>query len=971
MTERPSGTVTFLFTDVAGSTELWESDPEGMARSLAAHDRIVREAIAEHGGYVFATGGDSYSASFPTAGQAAAAATAAQLALQSRSWDGPPIRVRMGIHTGVAEERDGDYFGVAVSRAARIMGLGHGGQIIMSAITADLLGDSPARSADLVDRGSHRLKGLVSSERVFELRHPDLPEIMEPVGSGHRGGSNLPEALTSFVGRTAEMEGISELLHGHRLITLTGVGGTGKTRLALEVARRRADRYPDGVWMAELAPVTDPDLVINQIADIWGLRAGEGTSLLDVLVTFLEYRKLLLVVDNCEHVVGAVSELMSRLLRTSPELAALATSRESLGVEGEMVFQVPSLGLPVSERDAADSDAVKLFLDRLEQVRPGTAPTPDEMSAVVRICRRLDGIPLGLELAAARMRTLSPLELADRLEDSFRILAGGSKAALPRQRTLQATIDWSHDLLTPAEATVFRRLSVFAGGFDLEAAEAVGPGGEVEAWEVLDLVDQLVDKSLVVSVLSEGTTRFRMLEPIRQYARERLAAQDEATDVPLAHARHYASMLRELSVQLRSGGQGAAHAAVAADLDNIRSALTALRSNRLYGELWDMCFDLTLFWGQASMAMEALEFLLPALESNTSDPLPNEARAWFTAAMMAFFLTDPRSVDYADRGLQVARLYDDPVARGWLTVIQAAATAGTTGASPTAVAGLVAEGASLVRDNLRTPWWDGVWDEVLLDFMLGFATGGEERLEYVHRAMTGARAAGDEYMAANGAGMAYVPQEAGDARSPGQYGTDPALDLEGAVRRLRSLGYRHALGHTLIYWGHLTKEQRQRGMGESAMSEGSEMLAEVGDVPCSVQSLGWMIESQLERDEALVATETLARATRLARLRPDAPASLDLIRLSCLVALAAGDPEAAAGFHAFGRAVGPAQPAEGPERCHDGLRRVYTDGQLQEVAESRAGIPPGEMIDEIRRWADRTAAPRGDEGDRVAAVPSL
>ncbi|MEX1286935.1 MAG: adenylate/guanylate cyclase domain-containing protein, partial [Acidimicrobiia bacterium] len=540
----PTGTVSFLFTDVEGSTRLWEADHDAMAASLSLHDDLLRDAIAAHDGHVFSTAGDAFSVAFASADDAVAAALAAQLALAAADWPGPALRVRMGIHTGTADERDGDYFGPALNRAARLMSAGHGGQVLLSAVAAGLATDAALR-----DLGRHHLKDLAEPEQVFELRHPGLEEIARPLRTSGGPRHNLPEPLTSFVGRRQELDDIGEALDRHRLVLLTGVGGTGKTRLAVEAGRLAAEGRPDGVWLVELAPVTDPDQVMAAIGSIWGLRPGEATSIEEVVVDHLADRDLLLIVDNCEHVLGGAAAAIRRIIEAAGEVTILATSRESLGVPGEVNLHVSSLA--IDPDDPAHSDAVLLFTDRAGAVRPGFDPTGPELEAVVRICRRIDGIPLGLELAAARLRSMTPADLADRLDESFRILSGSAKTALPRQRTLQTTIDWSHDLLDPAEQAVFRRLAMFVGGFDLSAAEAVCVDDEVEDWAVIDHLDSLVDKSLLT--VSHGEhARFRMLEPIRQYAQERLHQSGESLAVLRRHAVPY----RGVAATASSGTRG-------------------------------------------------------------------------------------------------------------------------------------------------------------------------------------------------------------------------------------------------------------------------------------------------------------------------------------------------------------------------------------------------------------------------------
>jgi predicted ATPase/class 3 adenylate cyclase len=855
---RPTGTVSFLFTDVAGSTRLWDSDREGMAASLAAHDRILTEALAVHGGYVFSTAGDSFGAAFPTARAALTAAVAAQLALGSEAWTGPPIRVRMGIHTGSSQERDGNYFGPDVNRAARVMSAANGGQVLVSGATAELAGALEAPLA-LVDRGIHALKDLERPEHLFELRHPDLPEVAEDLHTLDVERVHLPSQLTTFVGRQVELEAVTRMIRESRLVTLTGAGGTGKTRLAVEAASALSDEHPDGVWMVELDPISDGDVVASEVANLWGLRPGEGIELVQVIAGHLAGRRLLLIVDNCEHVLASAAGLIDTLLAAGPGLSVVATSRESLGIPGETVYRVPSLGLPADGAADIDSDAVRLFLDRAGRVRPGFSATPSDLAAIARICRRLDGIPLGIELAAARMRTLGPAELADRLDGSFRILAGGAKAGVARQRTLETAIDWSYDLLDDRESSLFRRLSVFAGGFDLVAAEVVGASEGVEGWEVLDLLDQLVDKSLVVVGPSGGDTRFRLLEPIRRYGGERLVGAGELTEARSAHARHYAGLAAATAPRLRGRDQDIAVAGLMEELDNLRAALATLIDQGDADLFLDTCFHLLWFWALASLQVEGREAVLSGLEEGGAAGSPSSvARAWFAASMLAVLLTDPRAVEYAERGMDSARRAGDDAQAGWLSLQRGIAEANVgSGADPRP---WLEEGERLIRLHPETPMWDTEWDGLFLDFMLEFGGLGtpEERAARTRKLIAGATALGDRYMAANAMVSAYF--------LPGDVDEDWVIGrLREAAAMLRDLDSRHGLGHALFYLGNRTR-QSGKGSGLEELAEASQLLGEVGDVPCSTWSGVRLVEGLIDdgsfddaaRELAVIARRLLA-----------------------------------------------------------------------------------------------------------------
>ena len=553
MPDLPTGTVTFLLTDIERSTHLWEQHPEAMPAALARHEVLVSEVVQEHGGVVVKSRGegDSLFAAFARAVDAVVAAGALQQVLHAEPWpEGLVLRTRLAVHTGDAELRAGDYYGAAVNRCARLRAIAFGGQTLLSLATQELVRDRLPVGATLRDLGEHRLRDLVRPERVFQLDVPGVPTELRPLRSLEAFPNNLPVQLTSFIGRERELAEVKQLLEHHRLVTFTGAGGTGKSRLSLQVAADLMDAYPDGVWLVELAPLTDPRLVPGAVADVLGLREEAGRPLLGTLADVLRTKALLLILDNCEHLIGACAELAEALLRQSTQLRILASSREALGIAGEQPFRVPSLSLPDPRRlssttpDLAtalsQSEAVRLFIDRVVTIQPHFHVTNRNAPAVAQICHRLDGIPLAIELAAARVKVLPVEQIASRLDDRFRLLTGGSRTALPRQQTLRALIDWSYDLLSETERTLLRRLSVFAGGWTLEAAEAVCAGDGVDEYDVLELLTHLVDKSLALPEEHDGDVRYRLPETVRQYARDRVLEAGEAA--PLAE-RHLAYCL--------------------------------------------------------------------------------------------------------------------------------------------------------------------------------------------------------------------------------------------------------------------------------------------------------------------------------------------------------------------------------------------------------------------------------------------
>jgi predicted ATPase/class 3 adenylate cyclase len=572
VSELPTGTVTFLFTDLEGSTRLWEEQPEAMKGALARHDGVLRQAVAGEGGRVVKGTGDGLHAVFGTAEAAVSAAVAGQFALSSEGWGATgPLRARMGLHTGAAERRGGDYFGPVLNRAARLMAVAHPGQVVCSQATADLVRDSLAPSVALSDLGEHRLRDLSRPERVFQIEARGLQAEFGPLASLDAFPSNLPVALTSFVGRSRELGEVSEALEAARVVTLTGVGGVGKTRLALQAAAELLPRFRDGVWLVELAAAVDSGALVELIATTLDVPERPGQSRSASLADFLRAKGLLLVLDNCEHLLDAVAGFVEEVVSASPNVVVLATSREGLGVSGERIFVVRSLDVP-AESGAQDTEAVRLFVERAADAKAGFVLTDANAPDVARLVRRLDGIPLAIELAAARVRSLTPGELADRVDERFRLLAGGRRTAVERHQTLQRAIDWSYDLLSPTEQRALDRLAVFIGDFSLAAAEAVTADEAIDALEVMDLLGRLVDKSLVLAEDTDGHTRYRLLETIRQYAQARLEASGDAAAFRHKHASHFATVATEAGREMRTRDEAAWTARAERELDNIRAA---------------------------------------------------------------------------------------------------------------------------------------------------------------------------------------------------------------------------------------------------------------------------------------------------------------------------------------------------------------------------------------------------------------
>ena len=670
----PSGTVTLLFTDVEGGVRLWEADREAMAEASACHNRIVREQIAVAGGRVFKTVGEAFRAVFADPSAALGAAVAVQQAVNAEPWPpGALIRVRVALHSGVCVERDGDYVGPVVNRATRLLAAGHGGQVLMSGAAYELLADRMGGGIGFRDLGEHQLKDLGRTERVFQVVGPGLAGEFGPLRSLDHPAlrHNLPSQATSFVGRAAELAELRSLVAGgSRLVTICGPGGIGKSRLALQVAAEALDGAGDGVWLVELAPVAEPELVARTVAAVLQVREEPGRSVLDTLIEAVGDRYLMVVLDNAEHVLGAAAKLADALIRSCPRAYLLVTSREPLGTRGEHMFRVPSLPVPpaglADPGPLAAFESVQLFTEHAAMHRQGFTLDDANAAAVASVCARLDGIPLALELAAARLGSLSVLEISSRLDQRFRLLTGGSRTALPRHQTLRALIDWSYDLLNPEEQVVLDRLSVFAGGWTLQAAEAVTSRGDTEQWLVLDHLAALVNKSLVLAEQAGGSTRYRLLETVRDYAAERLALRPgEPGDTRAAHRDHYLDLVETAAMYLRGPEEALWLDRLEAEFDNIRAALafsladpgSAEPGLRLAAGLRWFCH----MRGHGGEVLEALTVLLERPEAY----MPS--RTWARALNASCHLRDRFADDspvpsMAGEALSIARgLADDAI----------------------------------------------------------------------------------------------------------------------------------------------------------------------------------------------------------------------------------------------------------------------------------------------------------------------
>ena len=622
----PTGTLTFLFTDIEGSTRSWESDASRMSDVLSRHNTLLAQTIERYGGVVFKTVGDEFCAAFATPDPALQAAIDAQRELTAL------VRVRMALHSGTALARDGDYFGPTLNRVARLMSIGHGGQILVSGVTAALLRDGVGQ-AQLRDLGLHRLRDLSEPERVFQAIADDLPVEFPPLESIENRANNLPAQLTTFIGREDDVRDLNDALQATRLLTLTGPGGIGKTRLALEVASQALDRFPHGVWFIDLSAIQEGQRIPESIAAALALQEQNDRSHWDVAISFLRDKQLLLIFDNCEHIVDECARRASEILQSAHAVQMLATSREPLSVPGERLWAVPSLleshGVM---QPPSDNAAVRLFIDRAMLSGRAIDLSGEAMETIGEICRCLDGIPLAVELAASRAQSLTVSEILSHLGDLFRFLSSGDRTRLPRQKTLRGAIDWSYQLLDEQERTIFARASVFTGEFDLKAAEQICADGDIAGFEVLDGLSALVSKSFVVRRERDGSSRYRLLETLRQYAAEKLAAKAEVEATRRRHFDYYLAYGVRLSSEF-TVNQAQTLRAFDADYENLRSALAwGFEASVERTRLLQLAVALSPYWESKAHVNEGRLWFDKLLSDTQSDPADATLAAAFSRA---------------------------------------------------------------------------------------------------------------------------------------------------------------------------------------------------------------------------------------------------------------------------------------------------------------------------------------------------
>jgi predicted ATPase/class 3 adenylate cyclase len=661
---------TFLFTDLENSTSLWEQYPDEMRPALARHDAILKDAVEGNNGEIVKSTGDGILASFDNPSDGINAAIACQRGMRAETWPKQfaNLAIRIGLHLGDAEHRDGDLFGSDVNRAARIMGAAHGNQIVVSGILMDAADEIP-EEVTFKDMGMHRLKGLTQLTHFYQVNVPGLPDEFPRLNTLDVSPNNLPVQLNKFIGREKELAEIRDALSVSRLVTLTGSGGAGKTRLSLEVAEALQDGHPHGVWFVELAPQTDPDLIPQTIATVLEIADDEERDLESQIKDFCKKKKLLLILDNCEHLIEACARISNRLLRACPNLRILASSREALGVPGEVPYRVPSLKTPAPETlnnlaEFEAIEAVQLFTERAKTALTSFALTPQNAPTVARICQRLDGIPLAIELAAARVRVMTVEQISERLDDRFRLLTGGSRTALPRQQTLRALIDWSYSLLNEQEKILLRRLSAFTGGWDLDAAEAICADENIDTYEILDLLTSLVDKSLVVT---EETTigtryhlRYRRLETIRQYAREKFFETDEVAMVRENHLAYFVKMAETAEVEFNKSNVVEWLMRIEHNFENIFSAISwATETNVTSGlRIVNALFDIWQHKGHLREASSRLALLMEQMDEQV--PPEVRAKAYFAGSIYSFFTGDyQKKIEYLETSLALYESISD------------------------------------------------------------------------------------------------------------------------------------------------------------------------------------------------------------------------------------------------------------------------------------------------------------------------
>lgn len=834
----PTGKVTFLLTDVEGSTRLWEAHSVEMSQALARHDDLIRESVGSCGGVIVKTRGegDSTFTVFRSAGDAVSCALKLQGSLLSEEWPGGlAIRVRMSLHTGIAELRENDYYGRDVNRSARLREVAHGGQIIASQAVRDSVRDPVPGGGSFVDLGLHYLRDLARPEHLYQLSRPNLPDKFPAVRRLESRSTNLPLQLTSFVGRHQELQEVGDLLSETRMLTLTGSGGCGKTRLALEVGARVAGDYPDGVFLVELGALNDPALVTQTALGALSIREEGRSDAFEALSNFLLEKNLLLILDNCEHLVAACADLADRLLRVLPDLRVLTTSRQPLNIAGETTYRVPSLPVPDPESSPSVDDlmrfeSVRLFVDRAAHVDSTFSLTTENADAVARICSRLDGIPLAIELAAARIRAFSPQAIAERLDDRFTFLTGGSRTALPRQQTLKALVDWSYDQLDDVERTLLRRLSVFAGGFNLESVEGVCLGDELRAGSHIDLVSALVDKSIVVFEEGSGGARYFLRETIRDYSGDRLGESGEAEVTRDSHLEWFLSLAERSEPDVTTSGW---LQAMEDDHDNLRAALQWAIRREFADAALRLTGALARLWTTHGHLSEGRRWLEEALASGTEPAPAVRAKALNAAGALAWMQGDHNAaITKYEEALALRRSLADPAG-----IAATLANLGIVSYSQ----GQYAEARSRYEESLKI--WREIGDSQGIARSLdNLGNLAQEEGDYVEaqrlyeESLDISRRLQDKWLIARSLNnLGEVALLRGDLRRARET-FDEDLELS------KELGDKWVMGRALNNCAEIDRMQGNLGAAKKLFEQSLDLSRELGDKQSSASSLGGLAE---------------------------------------------------------------------------------------------------------------------------------
>jgi predicted ATPase/class 3 adenylate cyclase len=866
MARPPVGTVTFLFTDLEGSTRLWESDPSGAGAAIARHERLLRRVVGERSGVVVKGTGDGVLAVFSSANDALAAAVAIQIEVERDA----TVRSRIALHTGEAEFRDGDYYGVALNRCQRVMSIGHGGQILLTLATEEVLTQPLPGGVVLVELGRHRLRDVADPMSLFQVTHPQLMSEFPPLRTSVTFAHNLPAPLTDFVGRERELIDGARAVRGSRLTTFTGIGGGGKSRLGLQVATVLVDEFPGGVWLIELASVADPSLVPRSIAQVLGIPEEPGRDLLGAVGLRLGQAPALLLLDNCEHLVESAASAVDHLLRVAPGLRVLATSRERLGVPGETVYVVPPMSVPEgddasSAAAAMEHDAVRLFVKRAALADPGFVLTDQNSAVVSRVCRLVDGIPLAIELAAGRVGSLSVSEVAARLESHFGLLAGGSRTVDHRHQTMLAALDWSYQLLSPAEREVLAQLATFRGSFELAQVEAIchveDPAG------VLGAVVGLVDKSLLIH--DPATGRYRLLEPVRRYAGDKLAESGQTQAVALNHALFFADLI-EKAADAEAVDQAAHLNSLEQEHDNLRAALRwsldaadGDLALRIGSAAWD-------FWKLRGHLSEGLAWLERGLEASRGAPPAVRARALRGAGDLAAGQGDTtRARRYLEQSLQLAEeLGDDTAAAESLTRLAALPHREGDLVGATRLFEEALERARVAGDPSRV-------GHILASLaLLSEDQGLSDRAErYAAEALSTRRPTDDVYVVTDALlALGEISINRGDWQAA-------RGSLEKALQEARRAGFPDVIGWATAYLGKMALGEGQIQEGERLLSEGLAMFQRLGLPVAAAWAMRHLGRAALELGDATRADALLRGALQisLAQVRPDVPLVLQAI----------------------------------------------------------------------------------------------